>query len=96
MTGPQVSLDFTVHWCSRHLEPYRARWPLGAGVAMVRLFEAWVSDERVAEIAPKGAGGKAKTAALDALAAECSPLCCFISDEALEAIYAATVPESPA
>lgn len=85
---PAAKLDFTVHWCARHLEPFRAEWPKGAGLAMLALFEAWVADERVIAMAPKRAGGQADTGALDALAAETSPLCCFLTEEDLAGVYA--------
>ena len=84
---PGVELSFTTHWCPRHLEPFRARWPRGAGVAMLELFGAWVADPRVAEMAPITAGGKRDAGALDAIALETSPLCCFVGDEAMAALY---------
>lgn len=87
MDNPQVTLDFASHWCARHLEPFRARWPLGAGVAMVRLAEAAMADERIIAAAPKDAEGKAMTAALDALLLEHSPLCCFVGEEKMATIY---------
>jgi hypothetical protein len=33
-------LDWEVMWCGRHLEPFRPKWPEGAGVAMMKLFTA--------------------------------------------------------
>lgn len=85
--APNVHLDFQVHWCPEHLEPFRERWPEGAGVAMIRLFEAAVADERILAAAPRNAEGKAMGASLDALLLEHSPLCCFLGAEVMQAIY---------
>lgn len=86
--GPAAQVQLTWDlWCPRHLEPYRAKWPAGAGVAMLRLFDAAVKMPAVAD----AAGGQAVnlTEALRRFA----PLCCFISHEELQAIYDGTVPE---
>jgi len=48
---PRVDLRWDVMWCARHLEPYRARWPQGAPLAMMRLFDAAVAMPAVAEAA---------------------------------------------
>jgi hypothetical protein len=82
---PQVWLDWSL-WCGRHLEPYRARWPQGAPLAMMRLFDAAVRMPAVID----AAGGRTEnlTEALKRFA----PLCCFISHDDLEKIYAETVP----
>lgn len=92
---PNVNLDFSVHWCDRHLEPFREDWPSGAGVAMLRLFDAVVQDERIAAAAPKNAKGEPKTESLNAVLLEHSPLCCFIGDERMKAIYEETGKEPP-
>lgn len=84
-----VELDFNTHWCGRHLEPFRTRWPVGAGVGMVKLFEAAVADPRIIAACPKDADGQAKTSSLDAVLREHSPLCCFVSDQALAGVYEA-------
>lgn len=86
---PAVALAFETTWCPRHLEPYREGWPSGAGVAMVLLFKAFTEDARAQEMA----GGDAMR--LSAIAAECSPLCCFVGDDALEPIYAETGVKAP-
>lgn len=91
---PRVELDFTVHWCPRHLEPFRAQWPLGAGVAMLRLFEAAVADERIIAAAPQRADGTAAADALDPVLREFSPLCCFLGDEATDRIVEQALAES--
>lgn len=90
-----VRLDFTVHWCARHLEPFRSDWPGGAGVAMMRLFDAAVADERIVAAVPKAAGGKGRTEALDGVLLEFSPLCCFLGDERMEPIYREVGKEPP-
>lgn len=86
---PAVALDFATHWCPKHLGPYKAEWPKGAGVAMVMLFQAFTEDPRSAEMA----GGDSMR--LSAVALECSPLCCFVGDEALAPIYAETGVKAP-
>jgi len=62
---------------------------------MLRLFELVVADERITEAAPKNAEGLAKTQSLDAVLLEHSPLCCFIGDERMRAIYEETGKEPP-
>lgn len=79
---PSIGLDFRTTWCPRHLEPFRVRWPKGAAIALVELFREFTADER----AQKLAGGDALK--LAAVVAECSPLCCFVSNEALDRVYA--------
>jgi hypothetical protein len=95
MTVPQINLDFTVHWCPRHLEPFRADWPDGCAVAMVRLFDAIVADPVFVERMPKATDGRAKTEALDAALREHSPLCCWLGDERMRAIYLEVGKEPP-
>jgi hypothetical protein len=85
---PRVELDWSL-WCHRHLSPYEAQWPKGAAVAMTRLFNAAVRMPVIADAA--GHDARNLTRALRRFA----PLCCFISREALEAIYAETVPAPP-
>ena len=92
---PKVNLDFSVHWCTKHLEPFREEWPGGAGVAMIHLFEAAVSDERIVAAVPRSADGSAKAESLDAVLLEYSPLCCFIGDERMRTIYAGVGKEPP-
>lgn len=80
----RVTLDFQKAWCADHLLPFKKNWPAGSAMAMVMLFQAFAADERTIEMA----GGDANR--LDALVLECSPLCCFISPEALDKIYSET------
>jgi hypothetical protein len=86
---PAIALDFATHWCPRHLRPYKAGWPSGAPAAMLMLFQAFAEDERAQAMA----GGDSMKIA--AVALECSPLCCFVGDEKLAAIYAGTNVEPP-
>lgn len=83
---PPIVLDWQVMWCGRHLEPYRVRWPLGAGVAMMRLFYAAQAMPAVQDAANRD------PAHLMAALARFAPICCFVGGDVLEAIYAETVP----
>lgn len=85
---PQVTLDFERDWCDRHLEPFRAHWPAGASLALIGLFEAFVADPRTAAMCPHDAEGKADANALQPLVLECSPLCCYIGEDAMRDVYA--------
>jgi len=85
--NPKVYIGFETHWCAKHLEPLRENWPMGAGLAMMRLFETVVADSRIIAAAPKDAQGKAKTDSLNAVLIEYSPLCCFVGEEAMRKIY---------
>lgn len=87
--APQVELTWDL-WCARHLEPYRAGWPRGAALAMVRMFEAAAAMPAVADAA------HADAAQLTKALRRFRPLCCFIPRDKLEAIYAETLPgEAP-
>lgn len=79
---PKVNLQWQRQWCPTHREPFRANWPEGTAIAMLRLFEAAVEDPRMVE----QTGGKA--ANLHAVMGEFAPLCCWIEPGALSAIYA--------
>ena len=86
-TGPPVGvvLDWSL-WCTRHLKPYMSRWPEGAAVAMVRLFDAAVHMKAVADYC------HGNTDRLTEALHRFAPLCCFVPYEQLQAIYAETVP----
>jgi len=73
-------------WCPRHLQPYRAAWPRGFAVAMTRLFDAAVRMQAVIDWC-QGDAGKIAGAL-----ARFAPVCCFIPNEDLQAIYDETVP----
>lgn len=74
-------------WCGRHLEPYRAKWPLGASVAMLMLLQAAAKMPAVVEFAHGDANQL--TTALQRF----KPICCFIPKAELDKIYADTLPE---
>lgn len=85
--APQVEMDFPTHWCPRHLEPFRANWPAGAGLAMVRLAGLAFEHPDIVAAATKDSDGKAKVESLNAVLREFSPLCCLVGDAALEPVY---------
>jgi hypothetical protein len=93
--GGGVQLDFTRDFCNRHREPLRERWPAGAGIAIVLLFDAFVSDPRVIAMAPMK-DGVADADAIPRLVAECSPLCCFVGDAIMAEIMAEALADPPA
>jgi len=80
-----VELDWSL-WCSRHLEPLRAKWPEGAVIAMVELFKAAAADDRV--IAAAGGDADNLTAVLHVIA----PVCCYLGDAVVAQIMAAAAP----
>lgn len=82
---PQVELDWDL-WCARHLEPYRARWPLGAPTAMVKLFQAAAAMPAVVDAAHGDA------AQLTRALRRFAPLCCFVPAAVMRAIYSQTLP----
>jgi hypothetical protein len=82
---PQVELTWDL-WCARHLEPYRAKWPQGASVAMMMLFDTAARMEAVAEAADHN------TEKLTDALQRFKPLCCFIPHDKLLDIYSQTVP----
>lgn len=78
---PEVELSWDVMWCSRHLEPFRAEWPKGAAVAIVKLFQAAIAMPAIADAAG------CDTAKLNEALARFAPVCCFVSAEALAEVY---------
>jgi hypothetical protein len=86
--GPPITLDWSL-WCARHLEPYRAGWPRGAPLAMIRLFEKAVAMPAVADAA------KGDAANLGTALVRFAPVCCFVGKDAMDAIYAETLPSQP-
>ena len=83
-----VMLDWTL-WCPEHLEPYRAKWPSGAAIAMIKLFEAAAKMPAVVDAAKGDANFL--TEALQRF----KPLCCFISRTELRQIYKETLGKIP-
>lgn len=77
-----VTLDWDVMWCARHLEPFRAEWPKGAGVAMLSLAGRAMAMPAVIDAA--GADAEQLNVALRRFA----PICCFVSADDLAAVYA--------
>jgi hypothetical protein len=80
----QVNLDPQHVFCRRHGEPLRATWPAGYLPFALKLFEAFVQDERTFGYA------RGDTDRLNAAIAEMGPLCCFVSEEALREAYEAS------
>lgn len=92
---PMVTLDWSL-WCARHLEPYRAQWPKGASLAMLRLFDAAVRMPAVIDACghPPGDPDHADTANLTVALERFKPVCCFVGKEAMTQIYAETLPQA--
>jgi hypothetical protein len=89
---PNVVLDWSL-WCNRHLAPYRAQWPAGAAVAMMRLFDAAVRMPAIVDAAKdKPSDKQADVANLNYALHRFAPLCCFVSSTTMLAIYAETAP----
>lgn len=86
---PQVNFSLKRDWCPWHLEPFRARWPEGFATAMVEMAKLVFADDRVVRMSD----GHAER--LDAVVAECSPLCCFLGPARLRQIYAAGRVQAP-
>lgn len=82
--GPTFSP--TSHWCPRHLEPFRDRWPAGWAFAMGALFEEAVRREEIQRAAgyDPEKGTPADTKMLDRVLREYAPLCCYLGDETAE------------
>jgi hypothetical protein len=82
---PQVELGWHL-WCGRHLNPYRAQWPKGAGLAMLKLFDAAAKMPAVADWC------KGDTNQLTAALNRFAPLCCFVPPGTMDQIYRETAP----
>lgn len=82
VAGPRVELDWRRDWCERHLEPFRARWPEGAMVAMLDLFDRATRHEAILTVT---AGDASR---LEAAFAEFGPLCCLLGDDEMAEVYA--------
>jgi hypothetical protein len=84
----KLNLDFNTNWCSRHLEPFREKWPHGAATAMMFLLHLFVRDDRTLKMAGYNpdTGMTANPEHLNALILKCSPLCCFVGDEKMQEI----------
>lgn len=80
--------QFDIIWCPRHLEPYRAQWPLGGPAASMSLLQAAAEMRAVQD----AAGPDGDPAMLAAALVRFSPLCCFVDQSTLTMIHARTVP----
>jgi hypothetical protein len=81
-----IELDWQVMWCPRHLEPYRPAWPAGAATAVTKLFQAAAAMPVIADDA------HGDVAQLPAALGTVAPVCCFVGQQVLDEIYAATLP----
>lgn len=79
--GP--TFEPSTHWCQRHLQPFRERWPVGWGLAMMALFQVAVRREDVQAAAGynEAKGTQADTKMLDRVMREFAPICCLVGDE---------------
>lgn len=89
MSAPQIVLDHTA-WCAAHLEPFRAEWPRGYGVAQVLLFQEAIKDTEIQRACGwnPDTGQTGDVGALSGVLIEFSPLCCRLTREERRAIYA--------
>ncbi|HLJ99291.1 MAG TPA: hypothetical protein VKU39_05220 [Streptosporangiaceae bacterium] len=82
----RIELDWDVMWCPRHIGPYKPKWPAGATVGMLRLFQAAAAMPAVI------AAASGDTDRIPAALARFKPVCCFVSKQVLDQIYAETLP----
>ena len=80
-----IALTFSMMWCARHLEPFRATWPSGAMLAMLNLFTASAADERIL-VAAEGHADR-----LEPVLREHGPMCCFLPAAVTEAVVSASL-----
>lgn len=80
----QIEMEFHRDWCPRHLAPLRAKWPKGAGLAMLGLMNAVLRDERIQQMCRAGETGD--TARINDVLEEIAPACCFLGDEVASAV----------
>lgn len=77
-----IKIDPRVHWCARHLEPFRAEWPRGYLVASSALVqEAARREDVLSACGYDGSAGSANFGLLDRVLREFGPLCCLVGDE---------------
>lgn len=77
-----IKIDPRVHWCARHLEPFRAEWPRGYVLASAALVEEAVRQQEVlAACGYDGSEGSGNPELLDRVLREFGPLCCLVGDE---------------
>ena len=88
VSNPQIELTPERCFCALHGEPYRADWPSGAPIAMIRLFEVVLESREIRR--RRFAGELVDDDALTAMVAEVldeTPACCRISPATLRSIY---------
>lgn len=75
-------------WCDRHWQPYRERKANGV-LATVLVMQAIIDDERfMAEArAMYGRPGPVPTDVMNTILARHSPVCCYLGDDRMAAIF---------
>ncbi len=68
---PTTKLDWSL-WCHNHLRPFKRKWPKGAAMAMLGLFNAALNDDRIRK------GTKGQVEVLEAVLNAHRPVCCFL------------------
>jgi hypothetical protein len=71
----------TTHWCDRHREPFRERWPEGWGLAMMAVFEECVLRPDIIAACTSPGADEADPRMLHRVLLEHSPLCCLVGDD---------------
>ena len=79
-----ITIDPHVHWCARHLEPFRERWPQGYTRASLVLVELAIRRPDVVAACTLGDDEEASAEMLDRVLREFGPLCCLLGDEVVE------------
>jgi hypothetical protein len=92
VSNPQVAIYPNIHWCQRHLEPFRAEWPKGYITAAVMLVTRVLQRDDIARAAGYNpdTGQSAEVTQLKGVLVEYAPLCCLVGEEVMQKIYAAT------
>ena len=78
---PMVELDWS-NWCPRHLAPLRPNWPAGAGLAMLGMFNAAVSDKRIQAACDGDVKNLANVMRI------IRPVCCYLGEGMADRIIA--------
>lgn len=73
---PPIELDHTL-WCPRHLEPLRAEWPKGFGMALIAMFHHAVQSDKIHK------GSKGQTELIQVALKVNAPVCCNILGDKL-------------
>jgi hypothetical protein len=75
--------DPELAFCARHLEPFRAKWPSGYAILIVRLVGLITEDERFYAGVPKDQNGLGDAELITGRLVKFSPLCCFLGDDTM-------------